>query len=157
MKSTKILKFAFNQILSICVFCWVSLPMKWDLLCGISVCMRLCVFLWSWSKTVAVGVVGNVNKCACLRPGEKATSDRVSERLFTAVQRVCVCMWCLHLCQFWQKTKRERRDRMTRKRKYKHIHSLSLCLSLSHTHTLYWPTSAPLNYAPNYCNHYNHL
>lgn len=61
-------------------------------MCGISVCMRLCVFLWSWSKTVAVGVVGNVNKCACLRPGEKATSDRVSERLFTAVQRVCVCV-----------------------------------------------------------------
>lgn len=55
--------------------------------------MRLCVFLWSWSKTVAVGVVGNVNKCACLRPGEKATSDRVSERLFTAVQRVCVCVY----------------------------------------------------------------
>lgn len=63
-----------------------------------SVYAFVCVFLWSWSKTVAVGVVGNVNKCACLRPGEKATSDRVSECLFTAVQRVCVCVCGVYIC-----------------------------------------------------------
>ena len=121
--------------------------------CMASHCVR--VRLWFWRETVAAGVVGNVNKCACLRVGEKATCEAANKRLFTAAPCVCLCVCmclcvhacvclcvhacvclcvhacvCLCVCEFWLQTKGKKGDHMTR-----NINTNTHSLSLFHKHT----------------------
>ena len=145
--------------------------------------VRVRVCLWFWRETVAAGVVGNVNKCACLRVGEKATCEAANKRLFTAAPCVCLCVCmclcvhacvclcvhacvCLCVCEFWLQTKGKKGDHMTRNINtnthslslfHKHTHARTHTRTHTHTqtHTINWFSSVSVNFVQNYCNHYN--